>query len=399
MSYQNYKELFTEIKIKVREAQLKSVMAANSQMLLLYWQMGQYILQNQQAEGWGAKIINKLSVDLKKEFPSLKGFSPRNLLYMKQFAEAYPVFLLQQFSQIEKELTGMKSISQQAVAKLLHLENAGHAIAQQPVAQLPEQVFLQSIVARISWSHHVILKDKVQNSGQRLWYMLHAIEHGISRNVLAMQIESGLFERQVKAKKINNFQRTLPAAQTDFANYLFKDPYIFDFVQAKEKADERNIEEQLATHITKFLLELGQGFAFLGRHVHFEIGNTDFFVDLLFYHTRLHAYVVVELKARPFKPGDAGQLNFYLNVVNDKLKIAEDRDTIGLLLCKGKNEVLAEYALKGYSHPIGVSDYQISKAIPEVLKSSLPNISDLENELLKEEDRLRSETNKDDEQL
>lgn len=214
--------------------------------------------------------------------------------------------------------------------------------------------------------------------------MLHTLEQGVSRNVLAMQIESGLFERQVKAKKINNFERTLPQAQTDFANCLFKDPYIFDFVQAKEKADERNIEEQLASHITKFLLELGQGFAFLGRQVHFEIGNTDFYVDLLFYHTRLHAYVVVEIKARPFKPGDAGQLNFYVNIVNDKLKGTHDENTIGLLLCKGKNEVLAEYALKGYNQPIGISDYQISKAIPEELKSSLPDISDLENELIKE---------------
>jgi predicted nuclease of restriction endonuclease-like (RecB) superfamily len=384
MAYKNYKELLIEIKSKVQEAQLKSVMAANSQMLLLYWQMGQYILQNQAAEGWGTKIINKLSVDLKKEFPAIKGFSPRNLLYMKQFAEAYPVAILEQFIYVEQELKGMKSISQQAVAKLLALEDRENEITQQPVAQMPEEVFLQSIVARLSWSHHIILKDKVQNLGQRLWYMFHAIEHGFSRNVLAMQIENGLFERQVKAKKINNFQRTLPTAQTDFANYLFKDPYIFDFVQAKEKTDERNIEGQLATHITKFLLELGQGFAFLGRQIHFEIGNTDFFVDLLFYHTKLHAYVVVELKARPFEPGDAGQLNFYVNVVNDKMKGVQDQDTIGLLLCKGKNEVLAEYALKGYNQPMGISDYQISKAIPDELKSSLPDISDLENELSKE---------------
>ncbi len=383
MAYTNYKEFLVEIKNKVRDAQLKSLMAANSQMLLLYWQMGRYILQNQEAEGWGAKIINKLSVDLKKEFPLLKGFSPRNLLYMKQFAEAYPVTILQRFIYVEKELKGMKSISQQAVAKLLTSDGQSE-ITQQAVAQMPEQVFLESIIARLSWSHHIILKDKVQKIGQRLWYMFHSIEHGISRNILAMQIESGLFERQVKAKKINNFQRTLPAAQTDFANYLFKDPYIFDFVQAKENADERNIEEQLATHITKFLLELGQGFAFLGRQIHFEIGSTDFYVDLLFYHTRLHAYVVVELKARPFEPGDAGQLNFYVNIVNDKMKGIHDQDTIGLLLCKGKNEVLAEYALKGYNQPWGISDYQISKAIPEELKSSLPDIRDLENELSKE---------------
>lgn len=400
MPHQNYKDLLAEIKTKVKEAQLKTVMAANSQMLWLYWQMGNYILQHQQAKGWGAKIIDKLSVDLKKEFPALKGFSPRNLLYMKQFAEAYSLPILQQFIEKEEELKNMNTISQQAVAKLLTIETREFVITQppaaqlqkgtktkvqQPVAQMPEQLFLKSVISRLSWSHHIILKDKVQNPGIRFWYMLHSIEHGISRNVLAMQIESGLFERQVKAKKINNFERTLPKPQTDFANYLFKDPYIFDFVQAKEKADERNIEEQLANHITKFLLELGQGFAFIGRQVHFEIGNTDFYADLLFYHTRLHAYVVVELKARPFEPGDAGQLNFYVNVVNDKLKGAHDENTIGLLLCKGKNEVLAEYALKGYNQPIGISDYQISKAIPEELKSSLPDIADLENELSKEQ--------------
>jgi predicted nuclease of restriction endonuclease-like (RecB) superfamily len=253
------------------------------------------------------------------------------------------------------------------------------------VVKSSDEVFLKSVVARISWSHHLVIKNKIANTGQRLWYMLYALEHGVSRNVLAMQIESGLFERQIKVKKINNFKRTLPPVQTDFANYLFKDPYIFDFVQAKEKADERSIEEQLANHITKFLLELGQGFAFVGRQVHFEIGETDFYVDLLFYHIRLRAYVVVELKARPFEPGDAGQLNFYVNVVNDKLKGEQDKDTIGLLLCKGKNEVLAEYALKGYHQPLGVSDYKISKAVPEELKSSLPNITDLENELTNKE--------------
>lgn len=383
--YQDYKAFLAEVKSKVRTAQLKAVIAANAQMLLLYWQMGHYILQNQQVEGWGAKIINKLSIDLKKEFPELKGFSSRNLLYMKQFAEAYPVSVLQQFIRLEREIKGMKSISQQAIAKLLDIDNKQDVIAQQVAAQLQEEHFLQSIVSRISWSHHMVLSDKVQNLGERFWYMLYTLEHGISRNVLSLQIESGLFQRQIKAKKTNNFERTLPQPQTDFANYLLKDPYIFDFVQAKEKADERNIEEQLASHITKFLLELGQGFAFIGRQVHFEIGDSDFYVDLLFYHTRLHAYVVVELKARPFEPGDAGQLNFYVNVVNDKMKGPQDEDTIGLLLCKGKNEVLAEYALKGYNQPMGVSDYQVSKAIPEELRSSLPDISDLENELTKRE--------------
>ncbi|WP_439582536.1 PDDEXK nuclease domain-containing protein [Dyadobacter bucti] len=211
--------------------------------------------------------------------------------------------------------------------------------------------------------------------------MLNTLENGIGRNVLAMQIDTRLFERQIKNPKITNFERTLPAAQTDFASYILKDPYIFDFVQAKEKADERDVEQQLIEHITKFLLELGQGFAYIGRQVHLEVGGSDFYVDLLFYHTKLHSYVVVELKARDFEPGDAGQLNFYINLVNDRLKGATDNDTIGILLCKGKNEILAEYALKSISQPIGVADYQLSKAIPENLKSQLPDIDELENSL------------------
>ncbi len=212
MPHQDYKALLAEVKSKVRSAQLKAVMAANSQMLLLYWQMGHYILQNQQVEGWGAKIINKLSIDLKKEFPQLKGFSSRNLLYMKQFAEAYPISVLQQFIRLERELKGMKFISQQAIVKLLDIGNDQDVIAQQVAAQLQEEHFLQSIVSRVSWSHHMVLSDKIQNQGERFWYMLYTLEHGISRNVLGIQIESRLFERQVKAKKTNNFERTLPVS-------------------------------------------------------------------------------------------------------------------------------------------------------------------------------------------
>ena len=397
-----YDHLLSEIKGKIREAQVKTVMAANSQMLLLYWQLGNLIIQNQQQKGWGAKIIDHLGKDLRKEFPAIKGFSPRNLLYMKQFAESYSIGVINRFVEIENVLKNNTAISQPLVAKLLDIENDQFPIPQQPVAKLKkevkkglakvprpaallkEELFLQSILAHISWSHHIVLQNKVKQLGQRFWYMLNTIEHGSSRNILSMQIESGLFERQVKAKKVNNFQQTLPKPQTDFANYLLKDPYIFDFVQAKENADERNIEEQLANHIKNFLLELGQGFAFIGRQVRFEIGQKDYAVDLLFYHTRLHAYVVVELKTRPFEPGDAGQLNFYINVVNDKLKGAQDNDTIGILLCKGKNEVLAEYALKGYNQPMGVSDYQFAKAIPEELKSQLPGVDELEHELEKE---------------
>jgi predicted nuclease of restriction endonuclease-like (RecB) superfamily len=395
MKEEKYIQLLAQVKEQIQLAQIKTVSAANSQMLFLYWKLGNTILQNQAQQGWGAKIIELLSADIKKELPNLKGFSIRNLKYMKAFAESYPINVIQQYNFIETKLK-TESISQNLVSQLLLSEE--NLIVQQPVAQLEdnnfnptitqrtteqseEALFLSSILAKISWSHHVILIDKLRHLGKRLWYMLNSLEHGNSRNILAMQIESGLFERQVSTRKTNNFTKNLPPTQSDFANYLLKDPYIFDFVQAQEKANERNIEEQLSQHISKFLLELGQGFAFVGRQVHIEVGNTDFYMDLLFYHTKLHCYVVVELKARPFEPGDASQLNFYVNVVNDKMRTPHDNDTIGLLLCRGKNEVLAEYALRGFNAAIGISDYQLSKAIPEELKPSLPQIEDLENEL------------------
>lgn len=395
MENKDYINLLAVVKGKIQQAQVRTISAANSQMLLLYWQLGNLILENQKRKGWGAKVIDMLSVDLKKEFPELKSFSSRNLKYMRKFAAEFTPLVLEAYLKIEQQLK-LSNISQQNTIKLLcadedqfvqqvvaqikDTENQLVTIVQQAAAQLEEQLFLQTVIARISWSHHLVLMDKESHLGKRLWYMLNSLEHGNSRNVLAMQIESGLFERQVKTKKITNFQNTLPPTQSDLANYLLKDPYIFDFVQAREKADERNIEEQLATHVTKFLLELGQGFAFIGRQVHFEIGNSDFYADLLFYHTKLHCYVVVELKARLFEPGDASQLNFYINVVNDKFKTQSDSDTIGLLLCKGKNDVVAEYSLKGYNSPIGVSDYQLSKAIPEELKSALPKIEDIQRE-------------------
>jgi predicted nuclease of restriction endonuclease-like (RecB) superfamily len=379
-----YTEFINTVKHKIREAQIKTVVAANGQMLLLYWQLGNYILENQQKEGWGAKIIQLLSKDLKKEFPTMKGFSERNLKYMRSFSKTYHIDLIRLFVEIEKSIKNNVQIMQQAVAQIQSIDKQEFIITQQPVAQIHEHdteaLFLQSIVSKIQWSHHIVLIDKEPKLGKRFWYMLNTIEHGISRNILAMQIESKLFDRQIKAKKITNFEKTLPPIHSDFANYVLKDPFIFDFVQAREKADERNIEEQLTHNVTKFLLELGQGFAFIGRQVHFEIGGSDFYADLLFYHTKLHCYVVVELKARSFEPGDASQLNFYVNLINDKLKTESDNNTIGLLLCKGKSEIIAEYALKGYSNPIGVTDYQLSKAIPDELKSSLPQIEDIENE-------------------
>jgi predicted nuclease of restriction endonuclease-like (RecB) superfamily len=267
------------------------------------------------------------------------------------------------------------------VALIEQAKNIATEFTQPVVAQIEESYFLESIIGKISWSHHLVLLDKCPALHQRFWYMLNSLNHGISKNILLMQIESNLYQRQLEQKKISNFSKTLPQPQSDFAQYLLKDPYVFDFVQAKENADERNIEEQLTQHITKFLLELGQGFAFVGRQYHLKVGGSDFYIDLLFYHTKLHCYVVVELKARAFEPGDPAQLNFYINVINDILKTENDNETIGILLCKGKNEVLAEYALKGYARPIGVADYELSKAVPADLKSTLPSIEEIENEL------------------
>ena len=378
MDHIDYKLFLAQVKEKIENAQIKTALAANSQMLYLYWQLGNLILKNQANKGWGAKIVQLLAKDINKEFPNSKGFSVRNLQYMRKFSENYSLEILGAYFQIENELNKSNQSSHNYIT-LLQSDNL--LFVQQPVAQIEESIFLSSIVAKITWSHHIKLMDKELHLGKRLWYMLNSFENGISRNILAMQIENNLFERQVSGNKINNFNSTLPPVQSDFANYLLKDPYIFDFVQAKQKADERDIEEQLTTQITKFLLELGQGFAFVGRQVKFTIGNQDFYADLIFYHIKLRCYVVVELKARPFEPGDASQLNFYLNVVNEKMKTDNDNDTIGLLLCKGKNNLIAAYSLKGYSNAIGISDYVLSKAIPDALKSSLPQIEDIENEL------------------
>lgn len=376
-----YINFLSGIKHRLQHAQIKTVMAANQQMIWQYWQLGNDILKHQTEEGWGAKIIDKLSADLSKEFPQLKGFSIRNLKYMKKFAETYTPNFLSKILVLQRNFPLQNEFVQQVVALLQMPDNESTEFVQQTVAQINEEEFLKTPLAQLSWSHNLILLDKLDNNYQRFWYMLNTLEHGISRNILAIQIESGLFERQATQKKISNFKNTLPPAESDFATYMLKDPYIFDFVQAKEKADERNIENQLVTHITNFLLELGKGFAFVGKQVHLEVGDQDFYIDLLFYHLKLRSYVVIELKARDFEPSDMGQLNFYLNVVNDKIKTEHDNNTIGLILCKGKNAVLAEYALQGYNQPMGIADYQLSKAIPDDIKSTLPSIEDIENEL------------------
>ena len=397
---------------EIEQAQVRLITAANAQMLFHYWKIGNYILYHQNLQGWGSKIIKQLAKAIRFNYPEKKGYSERNLTYMCQFARSYPLNVLRSFIDTDARLS-VPSI-QNVADEVLKLNNGQFAqeltaqiqstdsqlleFTQEPLAQIQnvaktvsaiyritiediEKLFLASPVARINWASHVIMLNNSLPLGVKYWYMKQSVEMGWSSNVLKMQIESNLYDRQIKSNKVNNFTATLPAPQSDLANYLLKDPYIFDLVGAKEKADERDIEEQLVKHVTRYLLEMGNGFAFVARQKHFQIGNSDFFADLILYNIKLHAYVVVELKATPFKPEYAGQLNFYINVVDDKLRGENDNKTIGLLLCRGKDEVVAQYALAGYDQPIGISDYQLSKAVPENLKSALPSIEEVEEEL------------------
>ena len=397
---------------EIEQAQVRLITAANAQMLFHYWKMGNYILYQQNLYGWGGKIINKLAQAIRFNYPEKKGYSVRNLSYMCQFAKAYPLSVLRKLIETDTKstITSVQNITesvqelnntvftQEPLAQIQPADNKETTIMQEPLAQIPdvtgtisricqiaiedmERIFLSSPVARINWASHVVILNNPLLLGVRYWYMKQSVEMGWSSNVLKMQIESNLHDRQIKSNKVNNFTATLPAPQSDLANYLLKDPYIFDLAGAKEKADERDIEEQLVKHVTRYLLEMGNGFAFVARQKHFQIGDSDFFADLILYNIKLHAYVVVELKATPFKPEYAGQLNFYINVVDDKLRGENDNKTIGLLLCRGKDEVVAQYALAGYDQPIGISDYQLSKAVPENLKSALPSIEEVEEEL------------------
>ena len=397
---------------EIEQAQVRLIVAANAQMLFHYWKVGNYILYHQQQHGWGSKIIKQLAKAIRFNYPEKKGYSERNLTYMCQFARTYPLSVLRSFidtdvrlsvpniqnvtnevlklndKQFTQELTAqMQStdclsleFTQEAPAQIQDVEKTVSAIYRMGIMEI-EKIFLNSPVARINWASQMVILDGSLPLGIGYWYMKQSVEMGWSSNVLKIEIETNLYSRQISNNKVKNFTSTLPAPQSDLANYLLKDPYIFDLAGTKEKADERDIEEQLVKHVTRYLLEMGNGFAFVARQKHFQIGNSDFYADLILYSIPLHAYIVVELKATPFKPEYAGQLNFYINVVDDKLRGENDNKTIGLLLCKGKDEVVAQYALTGYDQPIGISDYQLSKAIPENLKSALPSIEEVEEEL------------------
>ena len=403
---------------EIEQAQVRLITAANAQMLFHYWKMGNYILYHQNLQGWGSKIIKQLAKAIRFNYPEKKGYSERNLTYMCQFARSYPLNVLRSFIDTDARLSvpsiqnvtdevlklNNGQFTQELTAQIQSTDSQLLEFTQEPLAQIQnvaktvsaiyritiediEKLFLASPVARINWASHVIMLNNSLPLGVKYWYMKQSVEMGWSSNVLKIQIETNLYNRQISNNKVNNFTATLPAPQSDLANYLLKDPYIFDLAGAKEKADERDIEEQLVKHVTRYLLEMGNGFAFVARQKHFQIGNSDFFADLILYSIPLHAYIVVELKATPFKPEYAGQLNFYINVVDDKLRGENDNKTIGLLLCKGKDEVVAQYALTGYDQPIGISDYQLSKAIPENLKSVLPSIEEVEEELTSFQDK------------
>ncbi len=327
-----YAEWLVELKARIDGAQRRAAATVTRGLVLLYWQIGRDILVRQAEQGWGAKVIERLAHDLRVAFPDMRGLSRANLMYMRAFAEAWPE----------------------------------ESIVQQAVGQLP-------------WGHNLVLLSKLKRPEQRLAYAQRAVNQGWSRSVLNIHIETRLLEREGKA--ITKFTAQLPPNGSDLAQQALKDPYVFDFLGIGQEAGEREIEAALVQHVSRFLLELGAGFAYVGRQVPLEVGGDDFFIDLLFYHLKLHCYVVVELKAGAFKPEHAGQLNFYLTAVDEQLKSALDAPTIGLLLCKTRNRVVAEYALRDSNKPIGVAEYQLVASLPEELQSSLPTIEQIEQEL------------------
>lgn len=330
----SYREFIDSIKENIKTQRTRVLLQANREIICLYWQIGKAITQKQAEEGWGTKVIDRISHDLRHAFPEIKGFSPRNIKYMKKFACIWQ-----------------------------------------------DESIVQQVVALLPWGSNIILMEKLSTEEERIWYAQKALEYGWSRNILNFQIECQLYSRT--GKSTNNFQVALPPNDSDMANQVFKDPYLFDFLGNDLPRRELELEKKLTEHIQDFLLELGQGFAFVGRQVHLEVGGDDFYIDLLFYHLKLRCFIVIELKACEFEPGFVSQLNMYQNIVNSLLKHPDDNPTIGLLLVKGKNKTVVEYSLAGYNNPIGVADWQhqLSNQIEIDIQSNLPTIEQIEREL------------------
>jgi predicted nuclease of restriction endonuclease-like (RecB) superfamily len=329
----DYDNFLHELKERIRNAQVRAALAVNRELVMLYWQIGQEILTRQQQQGWGAKVISKLAKDLQKAFPEMKGFSRTNLLYMRAFAEAYP----------------------------------DEQIVQQAAGQIP-------------WFHNCMLLDKVKDAEERLWYIQQTIQHGWSRSVLTQRVESGLYRRQGEGV-LTNFNQTLPQPQSDLAQQILRDPYNFDFLSLSNEAQERELETALIRHIREFLLEMGVGFAFVGSQYPIQVSGKEYRLDLLFYHFRLHCFVVVDLKTVEFEPEFSGKMNFYVSAVDDLLRSPIDNPTIGIVLCKTQDHTVVEYALRDVNKPIGISTYQLKNSLPEPLKGNLPTIEELETQL------------------
>jgi len=359
--------LLTNVKGRIQSAQTRAMLAVNAELVRLYWDIGQIIDGRQQREGWGAAVIPRLSRELLNELPEIKGFSERNIKRMLTFYREY---------------LDPSAIVPQAAAQLLPTPILQLPVAKldtaakvpQAAAQLPD-----SLLWAIPWFHHIILMEKVKDLATRRWYMEQTLANGWSRNLLAAQIDAQAHARHGKA--VTNFATVLPALQSDLAQQLFKDPYIFDFLTLTEPFQERELETELVRHLQKFLIELGKGFAFVGRQYRLDVGDEDFYVDLLFYHLRLRAFIVIDLKKGKFKPEYAGKLNFYCNVVNDQLKHATDQPTIGLILCQTQDKLQAEYSFAGIDKPIGVSTYELTRALPKTMRSVLPTVEQIEAEL------------------
>lgn len=347
----DYSAFMKDVKQRIQSAQIKAAVRVNQELLGLYWDLGERIIEKQREAKWGDGFLRQMSRDLKDEFPNLKGFSRRNLELMRQWVLFW------------------NSNGKQLVSP----------IAKQAASQLNSDDFVRQLVAQIPWWHNILIIQKIRDVPEALFYVRKTIENNWSRAVLTHQIESGLYQRDGKA--ISNFEATLPAPQSDLAQQTLKDPYNFDFLMLRERHDERELENALVDHVTKFLLELGAGFSYIGRQFQMEVGGDEFFIDLLFYHVRLYSYVVIELKADKFKPEYAGKLNFYVSAVDGELRGKQDNPTIGILICKSKNDTVVEYSLRDVNKPIGVSEYQITKNLPDELKSSLPSIEKIEAEV------------------
>lgn len=371
-----YKNWLRELKQKVRQAQVKAAVQVNSTLLTFYWELGADIVERQKSAKWGSGFLNQLSADLMAEFPDMKGFSKRNLEQIRR----WNLFYSEPVANCD---TGCVAIGKQPAAELP--KEARLPITKQAATQLGNHVISSQTLAKlvqIPWWHNVVIISKCKEVTEALYYVQKTLENSWSRNVLTHQIESGLYQREGKA--VTNFNETLPSPQSDLAQQLIKDPYNFDFLTLTEAYNERELETALIDHITKFLLELGAGFAFIGRQKALQVGEREFFLDLLFYHTQLHCYVVIELKTGEFEPEYAGKLNFYLKAVDEQLRSDRDEPTIGILLCKSRDCVVVEYALSDIHKPMGVSEYELTRALPDNLKTSLPSIESIEAELSEE---------------